>query len=138
MAESFAAEQAGGSMLTYYPIRVTYSGLPANGNSTVLIFEAPQDEGRWSLGDNTQTLGGLSFASTAGGALVLDTVNITAKQMVITAADSDVNMQVDIYVLTPLRLVNGTVNLPPGTSVTFSSAVDSQTVSGSSNWSLNL
>ncbi|MEM9293199.1 MAG: hypothetical protein AAGD01_16070 [Acidobacteriota bacterium] len=121
----------------YYQLTMVFTNLPANTQGTVSIYTS-RDAGVFSIGENSETLGGYRLTGTDGSNLNFNSFTTNSKQVIVYGGDADGNFSLNLYVLTPDRRVGGNVNLPQGATVTFISRASSTTVGGNSSWSVPL
>ena len=120
-----------------YSIRLEFKNVTAGSNFTLSIFGS--DPGAWSLGDSGEREAGLRVRSLASeGDVQFNSLNVSAKQIVVYAGEEDVNVELDLFVSTSGKSVGGEATLPSGASCTIVTDADQQNVLASGSWGVAL
>ena len=121
----------------YYSVTLEFRDVPPENPFTLTIYE--RNNGQWSLGDVTETEGGLNVAAADDETPVqFRNLTVTAKQVIVYAGTEKVSINLSLWVNTDQPSVSGEATLPPGAVCTIRSGPDRTSVTKSGSWSIQL
>lgn len=121
---------------SFKPVTITFSNLRAN--SKVFLALREDQKAIWSEGDDSNRLVGLKLSSSKDAALYVKSFLINAREMYIQTYEICQEIEMNLYVRTHQKFVQGRVDLPPGASVTLQSMKDRTSIIGLSSFSIDV